>query len=183
MISIDERYKIDLDALVAAIEEDRAAGHLPICVVANAGTVATGAVDPLARISEIAQRFNLWLHIDAAYGGFAALAPTARPLFTSIAQADSVALDPHKWLYLPVDCGCTTPSVSATATAASAALPPFLRTPSPTCVANGDDVESAAFFAVTCDPAKSGVVKKKSAAAIARFISRVLAAARDSDRE
>ncbi|PYL04161.1 MAG: pyridoxal-dependent decarboxylase [Verrucomicrobia bacterium] len=106
MIGIDERYKINLDALVAAIEEDRAAGHLPICVVANAGTVATGAVDPLARISEIAQRFNLWLHIDAAYGGFAALAPTARPLFTSIAQADSVALDPHKWLYLPVDCGC-----------------------------------------------------------------------------
>ena len=106
MIGVDERYKVSLDALVAAIEEDRVAGHLPICVVANAGTVATGAFDPLARISEIAGRFNLWLHVDAAYGGFAALAPTARPLFTSIAQADSVALDPHKWLYLPVDCGC-----------------------------------------------------------------------------
>jgi len=106
MIGIDERYKINLDALVAAIEEDRAAGHLPICVVANAGTVATGAFDPLAQISEIACRFNLWLHVDAAYGGFAALASTTRPLFTSIAQADSVALDPHKWLYLPVDCGC-----------------------------------------------------------------------------
>ena len=99
-------YKINLDELVAAIEEDRAAGHLPICVVANAGTVATGAFDPLPPISDIAQRFNLWLHVDGAYGGFAALAPSARPLFASIEEADSVALDPHKWLYLPVDCGC-----------------------------------------------------------------------------
>ena len=106
MIGVDERYKINLDALVATIEEDRAVGRLPICVVANAGTVATGAFDPLARISEIARRYNLWLHVDAAYGGFAALAPTARPFFASIARADSVALDPHKWLYLPVDCGC-----------------------------------------------------------------------------
>jgi aromatic-L-amino-acid decarboxylase len=106
MIGVDERYKINLDALVAAIEADRAADHLPICVVGNAGTVATGAFDPLAQVSEIARRYNLWLHVDAAYGGFAALAPTTRPLFTSIAQADSVALDPHKWLYLPIDCGC-----------------------------------------------------------------------------
>ena len=106
MIGVDERYKINLDSLVAAIEEDGAAGYLPICVVANAGTVATGAFDPLAQISEIAQRYNLWLHVDAAYGGFAALAPTAAPLFDSIILADSVALDPHKWLYLPVDCGC-----------------------------------------------------------------------------
>jgi len=106
LISVDERYKINLDQLVVAIEDDRAAGYLPICVVANAGTVATGAFDPLAQICEIARRFNLWLHVDGAYGGFAALAPSARPLFASIADADSLALDPHKWLYLPVDCGC-----------------------------------------------------------------------------
>src|SRR6266480_3303701 len=106
MIGVDERYKINLDALVAAIEEDRAADQLPICVVANAGTVATGAFDPLAQISEIARRYNLWLHVDAAYGGFAALALSTRPLFASIEDADSLALDPHKWLYLPVDCGC-----------------------------------------------------------------------------
>ena len=106
LIRVDERYKINLDELVAAIEEDRTAGHLPICVVANAGTVATGAFDPLPPISDIAQRFNLWLHVDGAYGGFAALAPSARPLFASIEEADSLALDPHKWLYLPVDCGC-----------------------------------------------------------------------------
>jgi glutamate/tyrosine decarboxylase-like PLP-dependent enzyme len=74
--------------------------------VANAGTVATGAFDPLPQISEIARRFNLWLHVDGAYGGFAALAPSAGPLFASIEEADSLALDPHKWLYLPADCGC-----------------------------------------------------------------------------
>src|SRR5436189_2324652 len=106
LIRVDERYKIHLDELVAAIKEDRTAGHLPICVVANAGTVATGAFDPLPQISDIAQRFNLWLHVDGAYGGFAALAPSARPLFASIKEADSLALDPHKWLYLPIDCGC-----------------------------------------------------------------------------
>src|SRR5437870_5097072 len=88
LISVDERYKINLDQLVVAIEDDRAAGYLPICVVANAGTVATGAFDPLAQICEIARRFNLWLHVDGAYGGFAALAPSARPLFASIADAD-----------------------------------------------------------------------------------------------
>src|SRR6266513_4023087 len=81
LIRVDERYKINLDELVAAIEEDRRAGHLPICVVANAGTVATGAFDPLKHIGEIARSFDLWLHVDGAYGGFAALAPSARPLF------------------------------------------------------------------------------------------------------
>jgi len=106
LISVDERHKINLDELVAAIEEDRAAGHLPICVVANAGTVATGAFDPLKQIGEIARSFDLWLHVDGAYGGFAALAASTRPLFASIEEADSLALDPHKWLYLPVDCGC-----------------------------------------------------------------------------
>ncbi len=106
MIGVDERYKVNLDALVAAIEEDRNLGHLPICVVANAGTVPTGAFDPLSQIVEIARRYNLWLHVDGAYGGFAALAPSVRHRFGSIAQADSITLDPHKWLYLPVDCGC-----------------------------------------------------------------------------
>jgi aromatic-L-amino-acid decarboxylase len=106
LIGVDERYKINLDELIAAIEEDRTAGHLPFCIIANAGTVATGAFDSLPQISEIARRFNLWLHVDGAYGGFAALAASAGPLFASIEEADSLALDPHKWLYLPVDCGC-----------------------------------------------------------------------------
>jgi aromatic-L-amino-acid decarboxylase len=103
-IGVDDRFKIRLDDLIKKIESDRSAGCLPFCVVANAGTVATGAVDPLAEIHEIAQRFNLWMHVDASYGGFAMLAQST--LLVGIAEADSVALDPHKWLYLPVDCGC-----------------------------------------------------------------------------
>ena len=105
-VSVDERFKIRLDELETKITEDLRAGHLPFCVVGNAGTVATGACDPLREISEMATRFGLWMHVDASYGGFAALAPSARNLFDGIGEADSVALDPHKWLYLPVDCGC-----------------------------------------------------------------------------
>jgi aromatic-L-amino-acid/L-tryptophan decarboxylase len=105
-IAVDDRFKIRLDDLVKRISADRSAGHIPLCVVANAGTVATGAFDSLLEVGEVARRFNLWMHVDASYGGFAVLAPTARSLFHGIAQADSVALDPHKWLYLPVDCGC-----------------------------------------------------------------------------
>src|SRR5205814_3217569 len=106
LISVDERYKINLHELVAAIEEDRTAGHLPICVVANAGTVATGAFDPLSQIGEIARRFNLWLHVDGAYGGFAAAAPTEPPLFAPIWEADLVPRQTHTWIFLSIDFGC-----------------------------------------------------------------------------
>jgi glutamate/tyrosine decarboxylase-like PLP-dependent enzyme len=105
-ISVDARFKIRIDELVAKIEEDLSAGHQPFCVVGNAGTVMTGAVDPLAQLAEVARCLNLWLHIDGAYGGFAVLSESARSLFTGIERADSISLDPHKWLYLPVDCGC-----------------------------------------------------------------------------
>ena len=105
-IGVDERFKIRIDDLVAKITEDLRAGHLPFCVVANAGTVETGAFDSLAEVSHVARRFNLWMHVDASYGGFAALAHSASHLFQALPEADSVALDPHKWLYLPVDCGC-----------------------------------------------------------------------------
>src|SRR3989440_5590222 len=106
LIRVDERYKINLDELAAAIEEDRRAGHLPICVVANAGTVATGAFDPLPQISEVARRFNLWLHVDGAYGGVVALAPSARPLFVSIAGAGLLTPASPQQPYLSTDCGC-----------------------------------------------------------------------------
>src|SRR6059036_3262169 len=105
-IAVDERFRIRLDDLVAKITADLEAGYVPFCVVANAGTVNTGAVDPLAEIREVANRFQLWMHVDGSYGAFAVLAKSARKLFTGIDQADSIALDPHKWLYLPVDVGC-----------------------------------------------------------------------------
>jgi glutamate/tyrosine decarboxylase-like PLP-dependent enzyme len=106
MVKTDGCFHIDMADLARLVEADLAGGYLPFCVVANAGTTATGAFDPLPEMVDFARRYNLWLHVDAAYGGFAALAPSARHHFTGIAGADSVTLDPHKWLYLPVGCGC-----------------------------------------------------------------------------
>jgi len=105
-VAVDERFKIRVDDLVGKVTADLEAGYIPFCVVANAGTVNTGAVDPLAEIREIADRFQLWMHVDGSYGAFAVLAKSARKLFAGIERADSIALDPHKWLYLPVDVGC-----------------------------------------------------------------------------
>jgi glutamate/tyrosine decarboxylase-like PLP-dependent enzyme len=105
-IAVDERFRIRTDDLVAKITADLEEGHVPFCVVANAGTVNTGAIDPLIKIGEIANRFQLWMHVDGSYGAFAVLAESARKLFAGMEQADSIALDPHKWLYLPVDVGC-----------------------------------------------------------------------------
>jgi aromatic-L-amino-acid/L-tryptophan decarboxylase len=105
-IAVDESYKIRLDDLAAKITADIASGRQPFCVVANAGTVNTGAIDPLLEVREIADRHQLWMHVDGSYGAFALLAKSARTAFAGIEQADSVALDPHKWLYLPVDVGC-----------------------------------------------------------------------------
>ena len=117
-IGVDRMLHIDMADLERQVAEDRAAGYLPFCVIANAGTTATGAFDPIAPLADFARRERLWLHVDAAYGGFAALAPTVRHLFAGIGEADSVALDPHKWLYGPMGCGCVLYKDSATARAA-----------------------------------------------------------------
>jgi glutamate/tyrosine decarboxylase-like PLP-dependent enzyme len=127
-VKTDERLHIDLGDLERLVAEDRAAGHLPFCVVANAGTTATGAVDPIGAVAQFARRHDLWLHVDAAYGGFAALAPSARPLLAGIEQADSIALDPHKWLYLPIGCGCVLYKDPAAARAAFAHGADYTRT-------------------------------------------------------
>ena len=105
-VAVDERFRIRTYDLIAKITADLEAGYIPLCVVANAGTVNTGAVDPLAEIREIADRFEFWMHVDGSYGAFAVLAESARNLFAGMERADSIALDPHKWLYLPVDVGC-----------------------------------------------------------------------------
>jgi len=105
-VKTDARLRLDLADLARLVDADLAAGHLPFCVAASAGTTATGAFDPIGALADFARLHNLWLHVDAAYGGFAALAPSTRHLFDRIGEADSVTLDPHKWLYLPVGCGC-----------------------------------------------------------------------------
>ena len=103
LIGVDEAFRMRADALAAAIEQDRRAGIPAVAIVATAGTTSTGAVDPLREIAGIAQAFGLWLHVDGAYGGLAAIA--APELFAGLAQADSMSLDAHKWLYQPLDCG------------------------------------------------------------------------------
>ena len=105
-VAVDENFKVRIDDLESKISSDLKAGHVPFCVVANAGTVNTGAVDPFVEIRKVADRHGLWMHVDGSYGAFAVLAKSARKLFAGIEHADSVALDPHKWLYLPIDVGC-----------------------------------------------------------------------------
>jgi len=105
-IPVDEAYRIRMPELREAIARDRAAGVRPIAVVASAGTVATGAVDPLEELAEFCEEEGLWLHVDGAYGGPAVFTEDLRPLFTGIERADSIAFDPHKWLYTPHSGGC-----------------------------------------------------------------------------
>jgi aromatic-L-amino-acid/L-tryptophan decarboxylase len=102
----DGSYRLRLDALRGAIEADAQAGLRPLIVAANAGTTNTGAIDPLPEIAAICRDRGLWLHVDAAYGGFAALTARGRRLLRGLELADSVTLDPHKWLYQPIECGC-----------------------------------------------------------------------------
>ncbi len=99
-------YRIDPDALERALREDRAAGRTPVMVVANGGATNTGAVDPLATLADLCAAHDTWLHVDAAYGGFAVLDPRGRAALTGIERADSVTLDPHKWLFQPYEAGC-----------------------------------------------------------------------------
>jgi aromatic-L-amino-acid decarboxylase len=100
----DDRIRIDL--LVQAIEEDLARGVRPVGVIGSAGTVETGVIDPLKEIADVARRYSLWFHVDGAYGGSAILSDELRPLFAGIELADSIAFDPHKWMYTPHSGGC-----------------------------------------------------------------------------
>ncbi len=104
-IPTDDAYRMRLDALAAAVAADRAAGRVPFLVVASAGTVHTGAVDDLRGVADLARREQLWLHVDAAYGGFFCLTARGREAMAGIEAADSVVLDPHKGLFLPYGTG------------------------------------------------------------------------------
>jgi len=104
-IATDERFRLRMDALSAAIAEDRARGRTPFCLVANAGTTNTGAVDDLEAAAAVARREGLWLHVDAAYGGFFLLTERGRRVMRGIEAADSITLDPHKGMFLPYGTG------------------------------------------------------------------------------
>ncbi len=105
-IPVDDGWRMRLDVLRARIDEDIAVGVKPFAVVGTAGTTATGAIDPLAALADVCGEYSLWFHVDAAYGGPAILADDLQPLFAGIERADSIAFDPHKWLYTPRAGGC-----------------------------------------------------------------------------
>lgn len=105
-IPVDSAYEMDAAALDDRLRADRDARRLPVCVVGTAGDVNTGAIDPLDAIADVCSRHGVWFHVDASYGGFAALAPSVRGRLRGFSRADSIALDPHKWLFAPLDVGC-----------------------------------------------------------------------------
>ncbi len=105
-IPVRDDYRMDLAALKARIAADRRAGHLPVCVMANAGTVNTGAVDELDAIADICRDEKLWLHVDGAFGAFGVLDADKRGLLKGMERADSLTVDLHKWMHLPYDIGC-----------------------------------------------------------------------------
>src|SRR5204862_4973703 len=111
-IPVDEQLRMDTIALKNQIQEDIEAGDLPFLVIGTAGTVSTGAVDPLSEIAAICREYDLWFHVDGAYGAFAAMllhehqGVEVPADLLGISIADSVAVDPHKWLYAPLEAGC-----------------------------------------------------------------------------
>jgi glutamate/tyrosine decarboxylase-like PLP-dependent enzyme len=105
-IPTDDQFRIDVTVLRAQIRSDIEAGDRPFLVVGTAGSVSTGAIDPLPELAAICSEFNVWFHVDGAYGGLAAVLPDAPDALAGLREADSVAVDPHKWLYAPLEAGC-----------------------------------------------------------------------------
>lgn len=124
-IAADKKLRMDIDALRQQIEADAAAGDLPLLVVGTAGSVSTGAVDPLLEIAGICREYGAWFHVDGAYGGFAACVPEAPVELRGLSHADSIAVDPHKWLYAPLEAGCALVRDPAALRAAFAYHPPY----------------------------------------------------------
>jgi aromatic-L-amino-acid decarboxylase len=105
VLPTDDRWRLQPETVAAAVRADRRAGLVPFALCASAGSTNTGAVDPLGALADVCAAEQLWLHVDAAYGGFAALTPKGRAALAGIDRADSVTLDPHKWLFQPMECG------------------------------------------------------------------------------
>ncbi|HEY9514926.1 MAG TPA: aminotransferase class I/II-fold pyridoxal phosphate-dependent enzyme [Gemmatimonadaceae bacterium] len=132
-------FRIQMPALAEAVASDRAAGLIPLMVVGNGGTTSTGAVDPLAELAEFCAAEQIWLHVDAAYGGFSVLTERGRRALAGIELADSVTMDPHKWLYVPFECGCLMVRDPRRLKAAFQIYPDYLKDAE----SNGDEVNFA----------------------------------------
>ena len=127
-VAVDETYAMRPDALAQAIAADRAAGHMPMAIVATIGTTSSTAIDPVAAIADIAEREGLWLHVDSAYAGFVALAPERRAAFEAWERADSIVTNPHKWLFTPLDASLLLTRRMEDLRAAFSLVPEYLRT-------------------------------------------------------
>jgi glutamate/tyrosine decarboxylase-like PLP-dependent enzyme len=124
-IPTDSQLRMDVAALRRQIEADTAAGDVPCIVVGTAGSVSTGAVDPLDDIAAVCRQYGAWFHVDGAYGGFAAAVPEAPDQLRALTMADSIAVDPHKWLYAPLEAGCALVRDAEALRAAFSYHPPY----------------------------------------------------------
>ncbi|MEW6361256.1 MAG: pyridoxal-dependent decarboxylase [Acidobacteriota bacterium] len=138
-IECNDVFEMKADALAAAIEADLAEGIMPFCVVATIGTTSTTAVDPVEEIARICESYGLWLHVDAAYAGPAAILPELRPLFSGWEKADSIVMNPHKWLFTPFDLSAFYCRDMASLRRAFSLVPEYLRTADSATVKNGMD--------------------------------------------
>ncbi len=106
LVPVNSEFQVDIDALEEAIARDKQAGHHPFCIIGNAGTVSTGAIDDLSRLADICKREGMWFHVDGAFGALAAISPNLKELVAGMERADSLAFDLHKWMYIPYEVGC-----------------------------------------------------------------------------
>ncbi len=138
-IPCDSKFRMDVNALRAAIDEDKRNGFLPFCVVATVGTTSTSSIDPVPEIVEVCEPHAMWLHVDAAYGGSAAIVPEMRHILDGCQRADSLVLNPHKWLFTPFDLSVLYCRHMDLLGRAFSLVPEYLRTPEQAKVRSGSD--------------------------------------------
>src|SRR6476659_1527395 len=138
-IPTDNEFRMDAGALAAAIEEDKANGIVPFCIVATVGTTSTSSIDPIAEIVPIGEKHALWLHVDAAYAGSAAVVPELKHILKGCERADSLAVNPHKWLFTPFDLSVLYCRHLDLLRRALSLVPEYLRTPEQEQVRSGSD--------------------------------------------
>lgn len=126
-IPVDADFRMDLAALRAQIDQDRQSGLRPACIAASAGTVNTGAIDPLGAIADLCAAEGMWFHIDGSYGGVGILAEQTNGMYQGIERADSIAIDQHKWMFIPVECGCALVKDAALMRDSFSLVPSYLR--------------------------------------------------------
>ena len=138
-IPVDDQFRMIPDALAAAIAEDKRNGFVPFCIVATVGTTSTSSIDPIPDIVPIGEEHAMWLHVDAAYGGSAAIVPELRHVLDGCDRADSLVLNPHKWLFTPFDCSVLYCRHLDLLRRAFSLVPEYLRTPEQEQVRSGSD--------------------------------------------